>query len=233
MSFKVFVRVLGPRDREPIAPQPPYNRKPFSPQPMSRFDQLRLGLGERKFAAIRSAKLLVVGAGGIGCELLKDLVLAGFHDLVVVDLDTIDVSNLNRQFLFRREHVGKSKAKVARESVVRSHVSQLLSSAAVVRASNVRRRRGSSCRHHRTSRRWRFTFSFAHHGAHRSCTLSRLLTPSAYAHNNNNNDSSRSTATFASRRCTTTSRTSCSTSRGSNSSRSFSTRSTMCRRDDT
>lgn len=35
-----------------------------------------------------------------------------------IDLDTIDVSNLNRQFLFRKEHVGKSKAMVARESIL-------------------------------------------------------------------------------------------------------------------
>lgn len=67
---------------------------------------------------IRAARILVVGAGGIGCELLKNLVLSGFSNIEILDLDTIDVSNLNRQFLFRREHVGQSKALIAKESVL-------------------------------------------------------------------------------------------------------------------
>lgn len=60
--------------------------------------------------------MLLVGAGGIGCELLKNLVLTSFGSISIIDLDTIDLSNLNRQFLFRHEHIKKPKATVAKEA---------------------------------------------------------------------------------------------------------------------
>jgi ubiquitin-like 1-activating enzyme E1 B len=66
---------------------------------------------------IQQCKLLVVGAGGIGCELLKTLALLGFSNITLVDLDTIDYSNLHRQFLFQLQDVGKSKSLVAKEAI--------------------------------------------------------------------------------------------------------------------
>ena len=62
---------------------------------------------------LHHTRILLVGAGGIGCELIKNLVLCGYTNITMIDLDTIDISNLNRQLLFRTHHVGQPKCHVA------------------------------------------------------------------------------------------------------------------------
>jgi molybdopterin-synthase adenylyltransferase len=66
---------------------------------------------------IASVRALVVGAGAIGNEVLKNLALLGVRHLSIVDLDRIEIHNLTRSVLFREFDVGRSKAEVAAERV--------------------------------------------------------------------------------------------------------------------
>lgn len=77
---------------------------------MAKDTYLKKVLGKETYSHVKASKVLMVGAGGIGCELLKDLVLSGFGEIHIIDLDTITLSNLNRQFLFRKKDIDKLKS---------------------------------------------------------------------------------------------------------------------------
>jgi len=81
-----------------------------------RYSRLRL-IGWWDQDKIRAAKVLVVGAGAIGNEVLKNLALLGVGRIWVIDLDEIEDSNLTRSILFRHDDCGKSKAIAAAEEV--------------------------------------------------------------------------------------------------------------------
>jgi adenylyltransferase/sulfurtransferase len=66
---------------------------------------------------LRRARVLVVGAGALGNEVLKNLALVGVGHLVVVDQDVVEPANLTRSVLFRARDKGRPKAEVAAESV--------------------------------------------------------------------------------------------------------------------
>ena len=62
---------------------------------------------------LRDARVLVVGAGALGNEVIKNLALLGVGHLTVVDMDSIELSNLARSVLFREADAGKPKAECA------------------------------------------------------------------------------------------------------------------------
>ena len=65
---------------------------------------------------IRAAKVLVIGAGALGNEIVKNLSLLGFGNLLIADLDLIENSNLSRSVLYRAANNGEPKAVVAARS---------------------------------------------------------------------------------------------------------------------
>jgi ubiquitin-activating enzyme E1 len=80
-------------------------------------DQIKI-FGRAIQEKIGNVKTFMVGAGALGCEYLKAFAMMGIGcgpngSVTVTDNDNIEVSNLNRQFLFRQQHVSKSKSQTA------------------------------------------------------------------------------------------------------------------------
>jgi len=73
------------------------------------------GFGEASQQLLQQAKVLVVGAGGLGCPAAQYLVAAGVGTLGIADFDTISINNLHRQVLYTPEDIGLKKAAVACE----------------------------------------------------------------------------------------------------------------------
>ncbi|KAL7722111.1 ubiquitin-activating enzyme E1 [Entamoeba marina] len=79
-------------------------------------------IGNKLLNSIKNSSIFLVGSGAIGCEVIKTWALMGVATengvIHVTDNDTIEKSNLSRQFLFRNKHINQPKSSVARESVV-------------------------------------------------------------------------------------------------------------------
>ena len=87
--------------------------KPFTPD-YSRQTRLR-EVGEAGQAKLRAARVLVVGAGGLGVPVLSYLAGAGVGTVGIVDGDTLDASNLHRQVMYSAADVGQKKVELARQ----------------------------------------------------------------------------------------------------------------------
>ena len=71
--------------------------------------------GQKK---LKSAKVLVVGAGGLGCHVALYLAAAGVGTIGMVDYDVVDESNLQRQILYGMDQIGKSKLECAKDRLL-------------------------------------------------------------------------------------------------------------------
>lgn len=79
------------------------------------------GFGKEKQEKLKQAKVLVIGAGGLGCPVLQYLAAAGVGTIGIVDFDIVESSNLQRQILYGTDDIGKSKAEMAALKISRQN----------------------------------------------------------------------------------------------------------------
>ena len=84
---------------------------------MSRYNRhiILSEIGQAGQDKISSTKVLIIGAGGLGCPIAQYLTAAGVGTLGIIDFDTVEVSNLQRQVLYGKSTLGKNKAIAAKE----------------------------------------------------------------------------------------------------------------------
>ncbi|MGH8104528.1 MAG: molybdopterin-synthase adenylyltransferase MoeB [bacterium] len=99
---------------------PAIETPPLTPEEMRRYSRQLLlpEVGEEGQRKLKEARVLVVGAGGLGCPVAMYLAAAGVGRIGLVDSDSVDVSNLQRQVLYAAHDVGRPKAGIAAERLL-------------------------------------------------------------------------------------------------------------------
>ena len=90
---------------------------------LKRYDRQMMirGFGEAGQKKLKNAKVFVAGCGGLGSPIAYYLAAAGFGHIVLVDMDVVDLSNLNRQILHWDANIGESKVKSGYEKLVQAN----------------------------------------------------------------------------------------------------------------
>lgn len=84
---------------------------------INQFQRLISLIGEEKFKLLSNKKILVVGLGGVGGYVVESLSRSGVTNIAIVDFDTIDITNLNRQIIALHSTIGKKKVDVLEERI--------------------------------------------------------------------------------------------------------------------
>lgn len=76
-------------------------------------------MGKLKQSSLRKKRVLIIGAGGLGSAAAELLLRSGVENLTLIDGDKIELTNLARQLLYEQKDIGKYKAKVAKEKLLK------------------------------------------------------------------------------------------------------------------
>lgn len=82
------------------------------------FERLELLIGKDNVKKLTNTKVLVIGLGGVGGILTETLVRNGIENIIIIDNDTIDITNKNRQIIALDSSIGKKKTDVMKERLL-------------------------------------------------------------------------------------------------------------------
>ena len=83
------------------------------------FERLISLVGKDKFSRLQSVNVLIVGIGGVGGYALEALVRSGIQNISIIDGDSVELSNLNRQIISSNENIGTEKVEAAKERILK------------------------------------------------------------------------------------------------------------------
>lgn len=84
----------------------------------NQFSRTELLLGKQALIKLSKAKVAIFGIGGVGSFVVEGLVRSGIQNFVLIDNDTVDITNLNRQLIATQKTIGKSKVEIAKKRIL-------------------------------------------------------------------------------------------------------------------
>ena len=79
---------------------------------MEQLNRLEIIIGKEKLEKLQNTTVLILGLGGVGSYALESIVRSGVNNIVIVDNDVVDITNLNRQLMSLHSNIGKLKTNV-------------------------------------------------------------------------------------------------------------------------
>lgn len=83
----------------------------------NQFTRTELTLGKEGLEKIKNSKIVLFGLGGVGSYIAEALARIGVQNLIIVDGDVVDITNINRQLIANMETIGRNKAELVKERI--------------------------------------------------------------------------------------------------------------------